>query len=129
MTQAELNDPTQDLNLSKESAQLLGSPLREKHLLAPGATFYWYREHEREFRYLFTFDKASSLVYCNNIADLIEFPGLKYDAMEWSFSLTHLTEVSRLFFWIKDISSHRSLLGTQLKWKNPTKARTFCCLL
>ena len=29
------------------------------------------------------FDKASSLVYCNNIAGLIEFLGLKYDAMEW----------------------------------------------
>ena len=28
-------------------------------------------------------DKASSLVYCNNIAGLIEFLGLKYDAMEW----------------------------------------------
>ena len=39
LTQAELNDLTQDLNLSKESAQLLGSRLKEKHLLAPGTTF------------------------------------------------------------------------------------------
>lgn len=38
--QAELNDLTQDLNLSKESAQLLGSCLKEKHLLAPETTFY-----------------------------------------------------------------------------------------
>ena len=42
LTQAELNDLTRDLNLSKESAQLLGSHLREKHLLAPGTTFYWH---------------------------------------------------------------------------------------
>ena len=35
LTRAELNDLTQDLNLSKESAQLLGSRLREKRLLAP----------------------------------------------------------------------------------------------
>ena len=82
LTQAELNDLTRDLNLFKESAQLLGSRLREKHLLAPGTTFYWYQEREREFRYLFTFDKASSLVYCYNIAGQIEFFGLKYDAME-----------------------------------------------
>ncbi|XP_064117706.1 uncharacterized protein LOC135223132 [Macrobrachium nipponense] len=50
LTQAELSDLTRDLNLSKESAQLLGSRLREKRLLAPGATFYWYRDREREFR-------------------------------------------------------------------------------
>ena len=83
MTQAELNDLTWDLNLSMDSAQLLGSWRQEKCLLAPGTTFYWYWEHEREFRYLFTFDEASSLVYCNNIADLIKLLGLKYDAMEW----------------------------------------------
>ena len=83
LTQAALHDLTRDLNLSKESAQLLGSPLREKRLLAPGTTFYWYREHAREFIYLFTFDGASSLVYCNNIADLTELLGLKYDSMKW----------------------------------------------
>ena len=81
LTQAQLNDLTQDLNLSMESAKLLDSHLREKRLLTPGTTFYWYWRREREFRYLFTFDETSSLVYCNNIADLIEL--LKYDAMEW----------------------------------------------
>ena len=40
LTQAEVNDLTQDLNLSKKYAQLLGSYLKEKHLLAPGTTFY-----------------------------------------------------------------------------------------
>ena len=43
LTQAELNDLTRYLTLSKESAQLLGSRLREKRLLAPGTTFYWYQ--------------------------------------------------------------------------------------
>lgn len=82
-TQAELNDLTRDLNLSKESAQLLGSRLREKNLLSPGTTFYWYRHRERQFRKFFTFDKASSLVYCNNIDDLIKSMGVKYDATQW----------------------------------------------
>ena len=34
------HDLTQDLNLSKESAQLLGSHLKLKHLLAPGTMLY-----------------------------------------------------------------------------------------
>ena len=40
LTQAELNNLTQDVNLSKRSAQLLCSHLKEKYLLATGATFY-----------------------------------------------------------------------------------------
>ena len=39
-TKAKLHNLTWDLNLSKESAQLLGSSLKEKHQLAPGTTFY-----------------------------------------------------------------------------------------
>ena len=40
LTQAELNNSTQDLNLSKEFAQLCGSHLKKKHLLIPGTIFY-----------------------------------------------------------------------------------------
>ena len=49
LNQFELNDLTRDLCLSKESAQLLGSRLREKNLLAQETTFYWYRTREKEF--------------------------------------------------------------------------------
>ena len=76
LTQADLNDLTRDLNLSKESAQLLGSRLRENNLLAPGTTFYWYRERGREFRQFFTTQRDSPLVYCNNIVDLMKSMGL-----------------------------------------------------
>ena len=41
LTQAELNDLTRDLYFSKESAQLLGSRLRENYFLAPGTTVSW----------------------------------------------------------------------------------------
>ena len=44
LTQAELSDLTRDLDLSKESAKLLGFLLQEKRLLAPGTTVYWYWE-------------------------------------------------------------------------------------
>ncbi|XP_071521423.1 uncharacterized protein [Panulirus ornatus] len=49
LSPAELNDLTRDLNLSKESAQLLGSHLGEKHLVALKTTFFWYRNHKKEF--------------------------------------------------------------------------------
>ena len=106
LTQAKLNDLTRDLNLSKEPAQLLGSRVRKKYLLAPGTTFYWYWECcllEYLLGYLFTFDEASSLVCCNNNADLIELLGLNYDAIEW-----------RLFF----DSPNRSLKAAPLNNEN-----------
>ena len=42
---------------------------------------------------------------------------LVWSMMLWNgdFLLTHLTEVSRQSFWIMEISSHQSLLGTQSK--------------
>ena len=55
-TQDELNDLSRNLNLSKESALLLGSRLRDHNLLAPGTTFYWYGNREEEFRKYFTWD-------------------------------------------------------------------------
>ena len=55
LTWAKLNDLTQDLNLSNESTQLLGSCLKEKHLLAPGTMFYWYRDYKRELKQFFMF--------------------------------------------------------------------------
>ena len=72
LRQAEPNDLTRDLNLSKESAQQLCSRRKEKHLLAPGITFYCYQGRERELRQFFTFQDKSSLDYCNNTAGLIK---------------------------------------------------------
>lgn len=83
LNQAELNDLTRDLCLSKESAQLLGSRLRENHLLAPGTTFYWYRSREEEFRQYFSLDEEASLIYCTNINSLIVAMGLAYNPTEW----------------------------------------------
>ena len=70
-TQDELNYLNRDLNLSKESAQLLGSRLRDHNLLAPGTTFYWYRNRDEEFRKYFTWDKQHSLVYYNDVGKLV----------------------------------------------------------
>jgi len=82
-SQPELNDLTRDLCLSKDSAQLLGSRLREKHLLAPETTFHWYRSSDEEFRPYFTLHEEASRVYCNNINGLITAMGLAYVHTEW----------------------------------------------
>jgi len=92
LNQAELNDLTRDLGLSKESAQLLGSRLKENHLLAPSTTYYWYREREEEFRVYFTFDAEASLVYCNNVNDLIVALGLAYNPVEWRLFIDSSTK-------------------------------------
>ena len=81
-TQGELKNLTRDLNLLNESAQLLGSRLREKRLLAPNTTFYWYRQREAECIKIFTQNEASSLVYCHNIIDLTKALCVMYIAME-----------------------------------------------
>ena len=47
--QNELNDLVRDLGLTKEAAEVLGSRLSTKNLLAPNTTFSWYRHREKEY--------------------------------------------------------------------------------
>jgi hypothetical protein len=81
MSQADLDDLVRDLNLSKESAELLGSRLKERNFLASGTTFAWYRHREQQFVNFFaTKDK---LVYCSNIEGLMSELGASYEASDW----------------------------------------------
>ena len=91
-TQHELNDLTRDLNLTKESAQLLGSRLHEKNLLAPGTTYFWYRNRDCEFRQYFTYSEDHSLVYCQDIAGLVSALGITYSSTEWRLFLDSSTK-------------------------------------
>ena len=86
-TQDELNDLSRDLNLSKESAQLLGSQLHDLNLLAPGTTFYWYRNRDEEFRKYFTWDEQHSLAYCHDVGKLVSDLGMQYKVTEWRLFL------------------------------------------
>ena len=62
-TQAELNDLVRDLDLPMASAELLGSRLKERNMLAPGTTFM-YRGREKDLlKYLQTDEE---LVYCTD---------------------------------------------------------------
>lgn len=81
MSQVDLDDLVRDLNLSKESAELLGSRLQERNLLAPGTTFAWYRRREKQFVDFFTAE--DKLVYCTNVKGLITEMGASYDPSDW----------------------------------------------
>ncbi|KAL1233254.1 Tyrosine--tRNA ligase [Trichinella pseudospiralis] len=48
-TQCELNDLVRDLGFPKVGAEILGSRLQSKHMLAPGITVWMYRKRETEF--------------------------------------------------------------------------------
>jgi len=53
-SQGELNDLARDLNLSKESSELLASGLKENHLLKPCTLIIFYRKRHEEFLPYFT---------------------------------------------------------------------------
>jgi hypothetical protein len=73
-TQSELKDVKRDLGLSKEKAELLGSRLKEKYLLAAGTSVYWYRSWEQEFTSYSSQD--GELEYCCNIPGLMQKYGI-----------------------------------------------------
>ena len=81
-TQHELNDLVRDLGLSKEAAELLGSRLKAKNLLAPGVVSSWYRHREKDFAPYFA--QENDLVYCTDPQGLVGKLGIRYSPDEWS---------------------------------------------
>ena len=96
-SQAELNDLTRDLELSKQSAELLGSRLQKKNLLTPGTSFAWYSNREKHFEPYFPQD--GELAYCSDINGLMS-----------TFKVQHIAENWKLFF----NSSKRSIKAVLL---------------
>ena len=79
--QAFLNDLVRDLNLPKESAELLGSRLQHKNLLAPNTTYSWYRQREKDLVQCFSMEEI--FVHCHNVVGLLQAMACIYDATEW----------------------------------------------
>lgn len=79
---SDLIEIIRDLGLSKESAELLASLLKEKGCLAPKTFVTIYRDRDLPFRQYFS--SENGLVYCNNIEGLIdEFKSISYKAEDW----------------------------------------------
>ena len=81
ITQAFLNDLVRDLNLPKESAELLGSRLQHNNLLAPNTTYSWYRQREKDLVQYFFMEEI--FVYCHNVAGLLQAMACIYVPTEW----------------------------------------------
>jgi len=80
--QAEINDLIRDLNLPKQSSELLASRLQVKHLLHPGTNVTFYRNREQEIFQFFT--STVGLVYFHDLKSLLEAMGLtQYKDEEW----------------------------------------------
>ena len=73
-SQSELNDLIQDLNLPKQSAEVLASRLQEKHLLKAGTSVSFYRNRKEKLKKYFQSD--GQLVYCTNVEGLLLAIGL-----------------------------------------------------
>jgi hypothetical protein len=96
-TQTELNDLARDLNLPKDAAELLGPDLGVGGQLTPGTYVTFYRNQDKDLLQYFT--QEESLVYCNDIPNLVNMLDVEYKTDEW-----------RLFI----DSSKRSLKGVLL---------------
>ena len=80
--QKELNDLVRDLNLPKESSEILASRLKEKNLLTPETNITFYRTREKNLLQYFSQEK--DLVFCNDVGNILQQMGLKnYKARDW----------------------------------------------
>jgi len=80
--QNDLNDLIRDLNLPKDSSELMASRLKEKNLLLPGTKITIYRKRDEEF--LKYFSSENSLVYCNDIEGLLNlYKADMYKPEDW----------------------------------------------
>ena len=80
--QGQLNDLVRDLNLSKESSELLASRLDEHDVLDSETKISFYRN--RNDLLLRFFSMEDNFVFCTNIPSLLAEMGLsKYNSDEW----------------------------------------------
>ncbi|KAI6650813.1 Nuclear pore complex protein [Oopsacas minuta] len=79
--QSELNDLARDLDLPKESAELLGSRLKEKNLLLPETKFYSYRNREIEFLKYYIMEDG--FVFCHDVSPIVNALGCPYVPNDW----------------------------------------------
>jgi hypothetical protein len=78
----ELCDVIRDLNLSKESSELLAPRLKENNVLHPGKKITFCRRSKKDWLTFFT--KDNNLVFCNYIGNIIKKIGFsEYNLSEW----------------------------------------------
>ena len=80
-TQAHLNDLVRDLGLTKDKAELLGSRLHERQMLAAGTSVTFYRKRDLIFTQYFA--QNDVLVYCSDVQGLMGQFNIPYAPGDW----------------------------------------------
>ena len=80
-SQSQLNNLLRNLGLPKDSAEVVGSRLKDKNMLAPGTSFSWYRSREKEF--VSFFSQEGNLVLCSDVPGLMACFKIEYAPDEW----------------------------------------------
>ncbi|GFG37027.1 hypothetical protein Cfor_05729 [Coptotermes formosanus] len=81
LTQGDLNDLVQDLKLSKNQAELLGSMLKGWNLLQNDTKMCFFRNRQDVFQDLYS--EENDLVYCNNICTVMDVLGHEHKTTDW----------------------------------------------
>ena len=81
ISQNELNDLVQDLELPKSKAELLGSRLQQWNLLQDDVRVSVFRSRHSQFEPYFSM--AEQVVYCHNVAGLMDELKIQYANEEW----------------------------------------------
>jgi hypothetical protein len=81
LNQRELSDLIRDLDLPKEKAELLGSRLKQWHLLQPGVKITEYRTRQKNLVHFF--EKKEHLVACTDVNGLMNSLNITHDPIEW----------------------------------------------
>ncbi|GFU57686.1 uncharacterized protein TNCV_3638411 [Trichonephila clavipes] len=115
-SQSGLNDLIRDLGLPKDTAEVLGSRLKERNLLNSGVSFWWYRFREKEFISFFT--QEGDLVFCNNVPAILEMFKIMYEPEEWRLFIEKEFE---------SCTSSQCILGILGQQSGYTKFPCFLC--
>ena len=75
-SQSELNNLVRELGLTKDSAEVLGSRLKDKDMVAPCTSFPWYRSKEKEL--ISFFSQEGDLVFCSDVSGLMACFKIEY---------------------------------------------------
>ena len=81
ITQADLNDLTRDLKLSKRQAEILGSRLKGWNLVDKETKVCAFRDRHNDFVDFFSFEQE--IAYCNDVNSVMDALGHNYNADEW----------------------------------------------
>lgn len=81
ISSTEFNDLVRDLNLPKNKAEILGSRLKQWHLLEDDVKITDQRERHKIFSCFFT--QEAGICYCNSVTDLFEEIGIPFVPSDW----------------------------------------------